>query len=73
MKMPFSSTPALGTEAQLRFGAADYEIIRKGAFVRCAVTGAAIPLDDLKYWSAELQEAYAGPEAVVQRITGAKG
>lgn len=71
MKMPFSSSPTLGTEAQLHYGAADYDVIRKGTFVRCGVTGAVIPLDDLRYWSAELQEAYAGPEAVMRRITGA--
>ncbi|MCA0406927.1 MAG: DUF2093 domain-containing protein, partial [Proteobacteria bacterium] len=53
--------------------AADYEVMRKGTFVRCAVTDAVIPLDQLKYWSAELQEAYAGPEAVMLRVTGAKG
>ncbi len=72
MKMPFYSAPALGTEAQLRYGAADYEVIRKGTFVRCAVTRVAIPLDALKYWSAEHQEAYAGPEAVMQHVTGAR-
>ena len=27
----------------------------------------AIPLEELKYWSVELQEAYATPEAVLQR------
>jgi hypothetical protein len=31
------------------------------------VTGAAIPLEELKYWSVDLQEAYASPEAVMQR------
>jgi hypothetical protein len=36
--------------------------------VRCAVTGVPIPLDELKYWSVELQEAYAGPEAVLRRF-----
>jgi hypothetical protein len=35
--------------------------------VRCAVTGAQIPLDELKYWSVDLQEAYAIPSAVLQR------
>jgi hypothetical protein len=29
--------------------------------VRCAVSGAAIPLTALRYWSVERQEAYAGP------------
>jgi hypothetical protein len=32
------------------------------------VTGEAIPLDELKYWSVERQEAYATPEAVMQRF-----
>jgi hypothetical protein len=35
--------------------------------VRCAVTGQAIPLEELKYWSVERQEAYATPEAVLER------
>jgi len=26
-----------------------------------------IPLDELKYWSVDLQEAYAQPQAVLQR------
>jgi len=33
-----------------------------GNLVRCAVTDARIPLDELKYWSVDLQEAYAVPE-----------
>jgi hypothetical protein len=45
-------------------------IVKPGAFVRCAVTGQEIPLDELKYWSVELQEPYVSPEAVMQRITG---
>jgi hypothetical protein len=45
-------------------------VVKPGAFVRCAVTGAEIPLDELKYWSVERQEAYASPEAVMLRITG---
>jgi hypothetical protein len=38
--------------------------------VRCAVTGVPIPLEELKYWSVDLQEAYASPEVVLQRIQG---
>ena len=63
-----SRAPLLGTEAQLDFTDSDYRIVRPGSFVRCAVTGAPIPLDDLRYWDAERQEAYAGPEAVLQRL-----
>jgi hypothetical protein len=36
--------------------------------VRCAVTGVPIPLEELKYWSVESQEAYASPEAVMRRL-----
>jgi hypothetical protein len=31
------------------------------------VTGVPIPLEELKYWSVDLQEPYANPEAVLQR------
>jgi hypothetical protein len=41
--------------------------MRPGSFVRCAVTGVPIPLEELRYWSVDLQEAYATPEAVLQR------
>ena len=37
-------------------------MVRPGAFVRCAVTGLPIPLEELKYWSVDLQEAYLNPE-----------
>jgi hypothetical protein len=42
-------------------------VVRPGAFVRCAVTGVPIPLEELKYWSVDLQEAYATPDVVLQR------
>ena len=37
-------------------------MISPGDFVRCAVTGEPIMLPDLRYWSVELQEAYATTE-----------
>jgi hypothetical protein len=45
-------------EARLRYLDGDFQVMAPGSFVRCAVTGAAIPLDELKYWSVERQEAY---------------
>lgn len=54
-------------EAELRYLDGDFRVIRPGAFVRCAVTGTAIALDELKYWSVDRQEAYVGPEAVLAR------
>lgn len=60
--------PPPNTEAKVKYLDSDIQIIRPGTFVRCGVTGAAILLDDLKYWSAERQEAYANPEAVLKRL-----
>jgi hypothetical protein len=39
--------------------------------VLCAVTGEPIALEELRYWSAERQEAYASPEIATRRLTGA--
>ncbi len=55
-------------EAEVKYLDGDFRVMRPGAFVRCAVTGASIPLEELRYWSVDLQEAYATPEAVLQRM-----
>ena len=54
-------------EAEVKFLDGDFRIVKPGSFVRCAVTGVPIPLEELKYWDVELQEAYANPEAVLRR------
>jgi hypothetical protein len=64
------SAPMSG-EAEVKYLDGDFRVVKPGAFVRCAVTGAAIPLEELKYWSVDLQEAYASPEAVAQRLKDA--
>jgi hypothetical protein len=56
------------SEAQVKFLDGDFRVMRPGAFVRCAVTGIPIPLEELKYWSVERQEAYATPDAVLNRL-----
>ncbi|MGV6874481.1 DUF2093 domain-containing protein [Pseudochelatococcus sp. B33] len=58
-----------GGEASVQYLDGDFRVVRPGAFVRCAVTGQPIALDDLRYWSVDLQEAYASPEVVRQRLT----
>jgi hypothetical protein len=55
-------------EAELKYLDGDFRIVRPGAFVRCAVTGIPIPLEELNYWSVDRQEAYATPEAVLKRL-----
>lgn len=65
----YERPPSTG-EAEVRYLDADFRVIRPGAFVRCAVTGLAIPLEELRYWNVERQEAYAGPDAAVTRALG---
>ncbi len=43
-----------------------------GDHVVCAVTGQKIPLGALRYWSAELQEAYVSAEVAGARYAEAK-
>ena len=45
-------------EAKLKYLDGDFQIIREGEFVRCAVSGAAIRIDDLRYWNVDKQLAY---------------
>ena len=46
-------------EARIRYLDGDFQVASPGSFVRCAVTGESIPLDELRYWSVQRQEAYA--------------
>lgn len=55
-------------EAKLRFLDGDFEVLQPGAYVVCAVTGAHIPLDALRYWSVDLQEAYASAAIATKRM-----
>ena len=64
------SSPING-EAEVKYLDGDFRVLKPGAFVRCAVSGVAIPLEELKYWSVDRQEAYATPEAVQQRLGAA--
>jgi hypothetical protein len=57
-----------GPEAKLRYGDNEVTILRQGLFVRCAVTGERITLDELRYWSVDLQEAYRGPVEAGARL-----
>ena len=52
-----------GREARVHYLAGTFRVLSDGDHVRCAVTGKTIPLDTLRYWSVERQEAYADAEA----------
>ncbi len=54
-------------EAKIHYGPADYMILESGNYVRCAVTGEKIILDELKYWNDDLQEAYVNAAASTKR------
>lgn len=54
-------------EAKLRYFDGDFEVVRTGRFVVCAVTGRKIALEDLRYWSVEQQEPYFDAEAAFTR------
>lgn len=60
-------------EAKVRYLDGDFQVVSPGSFVRCAVTGVAIPLDELKYWSVARQEAYADIDASKRRELETRG
>ena len=69
----FERFPEPHGEADVRYLDGEFRILRPGSFVRCAVTGQPIALDELRYWSVDLQEAYADPEAVLTRVRALAG
>jgi hypothetical protein len=54
-------------EARLRYFDGEFQVLIPGDFVRCAVSGEPIAIADLRYWSVELQEAYATAEIAFER------
>ena len=44
--------------AKLRYLPNNFQIIEKGDYVVCAISGKKISLDNLNYWNVELQEPY---------------
>ena len=54
--------------AELEYLDGEYRVIRPGSYVVCAVKGAHIPLEALRYWSVDIQEAYASPAAALKRM-----
>ena len=44
--------------AEVKFGPNNFEIIKQGNYVVCAISKKKIPLDKLSYWNVDLQEAY---------------
>ena len=53
--------------ARLHYLPYSFRVLKAGDHVLCAVTGARIPLQDLRYWSIARQEPYASAQASVGR------
>jgi hypothetical protein len=49
--------------ARIRYLHGTFRALSDGDHVVCAVTGERIPLQELRYWSVERQEAYADAAA----------
>ena len=54
--------------AEIEYLDGEYRIVKPGSFVVCAVSGVHIPLEALRYWSVDLQEAYATPAVALERF-----
>jgi len=54
--------------AELEYLDGEYRVVRAGSFVICAMTGVQVPVESLRYWSVDLQEAYATPAAALKRM-----
>ena len=54
-------------QATIKYMDGEFRITSPGDFVVCAITSKPIPLDQLKYWSVDLQEPYADAKAAFVR------
>lgn len=56
--------------ARLHYMANGFRLLSPGDHVLCAVTGQAIALDELRYWSVVKQEPYASAEISTRAALG---
>jgi hypothetical protein len=63
----FERKPTQAAEAEIKFLDGDFRIVKPGTFVRCGLTGEPIPVEELRYWDVDRQEAYARPEHLLER------
>ncbi len=52
-----------GRAARLHYLAGTFRVLSEGDHVICAVSGASIPLHEIRYWSVERQEPYVDAQA----------
>ncbi len=63
MLMSSSDRPAM-----LFYQPNGFRVLSPGSHVICAVSGAEVPLEALRYWSVERQEAYASADLATRRL-----
>ncbi|HEX7657303.1 MAG TPA: DUF2093 domain-containing protein [Sphingomonas sp.] len=54
--------------ARLHYMANNFRVLTPGDHVTCAISGEAIPIEELRYWSVERQEAYATAAIALQAM-----
>ena len=54
--------------ARLHYMANGFRVLTPGDHVTCAVSGARIPLDGLRYWNVARQHAYASAEIASEQL-----
>lgn len=62
-----------GRLARVHYLPGTFRLLSDGDHVLCAVTGARIPLQELRYWSVDRQEAYVDAEASLKAEQRAGG
>ena len=62
-----------GRAARLHYLPSTFRVLSNGDHVLCAITGAHIPLHELRYWSVERQEAYVDADASIEAEKRAGG
>lgn len=55
-----------GRPARINYLDGTFRLLSSGDHVVCAITGARIPLDELRYWSVERQEPYVDAAASLE-------
>ena len=56
--------------ARLEYQPNGFRVVAPGNHVLCGVTGNSVALEELRYWSVEYQQAFAGPVEATRRLTG---
>ena len=55
-----------GREARIHYLDGTFRLLAQGDYVRCAVTGTRIPLEQLRYWNVARQEPYVDATASLE-------